>query len=314
MSTIMVGVDESDRSKDAIAFARLLARASHARIMVTAVFPYDDMASRAANIDYRRLLEADAERLVHRLAGSISGLGAERVVTRAVACTSPARGLQELAEAERAALIVVGSSHTGRRGRVLPGSTGERLLHGAPCPVAVVPLGYDAPTEGLRHVGVAENGSAESRAAVAAAGTLARAAGGELTVVRVHPVVTTIAPAPDAVAASFTLHDDLLRAARRELDRTVDGIDPAVRPRPVLREGDPAHELADASRELDVLVTGSRGYGPLRAVLLGGVTGPLLREAHAPVIVVPRGVDAPLAELAARLGRGSAGPKASVSS
>ena len=41
-----------------------------------------------------------------------------------------------------AALIVVGSTHTGRAGRVLPGSTGERLLHGSPCAVAVVPTDY----------------------------------------------------------------------------------------------------------------------------------------------------------------------------
>ena len=39
----------------------------------------------------------------------------------------------------RADLVVVGSTHTGRLGRVFPGSTGEKLLHGAPCAVAVVP-------------------------------------------------------------------------------------------------------------------------------------------------------------------------------
>ena len=42
---------------------------------------------------------------------------------------------------------------------------------------------------------------------------------------------------------------------------------------------------------------GSRGYGPLRAVLLGSVSGRLVREAACPVIVVPRGVEAPLEEL-----------------
>jgi hypothetical protein len=42
---------------------------------------------------------------------------------------------------------------------------------------------------------------------------------------------------------------------------------------------------------------GSRGYGPVRAVLAGGVSGRVAREAHCPVIVVPRGVDAPLGDL-----------------
>ena len=54
------------------------------------------------------------------------------------------------------------------------------------------------------------------------------------------------------------------------------------------RVGDPAVELASASRELDLLVCGSRGRGPLRAVLLGSVTERLIRGAGCPVVIVPR--------------------------
>jgi nucleotide-binding universal stress UspA family protein len=61
--------------------------------------------------------------------------------------------------------------------------------------------------------------------------------------------------------------------------------------------GDPVDELRRQTEELDLLITGSRGYGPLRATLVGGVTGRLLREAACPVIVVPRGVETPLAGL-----------------
>jgi hypothetical protein len=35
---------------------------------------------------------------------------------------------------------------------------------------------------------------------------------------------------------------------------------------------------------------GSRRYGPLRSVLMGGVSGPLVEHAHCPVLIVPRGV------------------------
>ena len=31
--------------------------------------------------------------------------------------------------------------------------------------------------------------------------------------------------------------------------------------------------LAEASQQLDLLVVGSRGYGPLHAVMVGGVAG-----------------------------------------
>jgi hypothetical protein len=35
-------------------------------------------------------------------------------------------------------------------------------------------------------------------------------------------------------------------------------------------------------------VTGSRGYGPARRLLLGSVSGHVVREARCPVLVVPR--------------------------
>jgi nucleotide-binding universal stress UspA family protein len=54
------------------------------------------------------------------------------------------------------------------------------------------------------------------------------------------------------------------------------------------RVGDPAVELIAASHELDLIVCGSRGRGPLRAVLLGSVTERLLRGAACPVVIVPR--------------------------
>jgi nucleotide-binding universal stress UspA family protein len=52
------------------------------------------------------------------------------------------------------------------------------------------------------------------------------------------------------------------------------------------------------SENLDLLVCGSRGYGQVRAVLLGGVSRRVITEAHCPVIVLPRGVPASLQSFA----------------
>jgi nucleotide-binding universal stress UspA family protein len=52
--------------------------------------------------------------------------------------------------------------------------------------------------------------------------------------------------------------------------------------------GDAATELVERSRELDLLVVGSRGYGPVRHALLGSVTSKLMQAAACPVLVVPR--------------------------
>jgi nucleotide-binding universal stress UspA family protein len=63
--------------------------------------------------------------------------------------------------------------------------------------------------------------------------------------------------------------------------------------------GDPAEVLLDLSQHLELLVCGSRGYGPLRAVLLGSVSRRVTAEARCPVIVLRRGVRAALEELIA---------------
>jgi nucleotide-binding universal stress UspA family protein len=64
-------------------------------------------------------------------------------------------------------------------------------------------------------------------------------------------------------------------------------------------EDDPAELLIRVSEHLDLLVCGSRGYGPMRAVLLGGVSRRVAAEARCPVIVLPRGVRASLQALLA---------------
>jgi nucleotide-binding universal stress UspA family protein len=54
--------------------------------------------------------------------------------------------------------------------------------------------------------------------------------------------------------------------------------------------------LVSRSRDLDVLVLGSRGKGPLGAIVAGSVANRVIREASCPVIVVPRGVSSTLVE------------------
>jgi len=61
---------------------------------------------------------------------------------RLVSNSSPAAGLQLIAEETGASIIVVGSSHRSRLDRVLSGSVTESVLSGAPVPVAVAPRHY----------------------------------------------------------------------------------------------------------------------------------------------------------------------------
>ena len=298
MSTILIGVDDSTRSEDAIAFGRHLAAVSNAYIVVACAFPYSDTPSRASNAAYREALADDAEATVREMRDRLDGIGADRLRIRIAANPSPAHALHDLAEAEHAELIVVGSSHTGHLGRVLPGSTGERLLHGAPCAVAIVPDGYRAHADhSIRRIGVAYDGSDEATDALAAAVELARALGAELEIAGVVAPIRYGAGGAMGGPIEVLPIADFERDVQAGLDRAVAGVPEDVEARSVCLAGDPADALAEHSATLDLLLAGSRGYGPLHSVLVGGVSGRLTRLAHCPVIIVPRGAQTPLATL-----------------
>lgn len=79
------------------------------------------------------------------------------------------------------------------------------------------------------------------------------------------------------------------RRAEIELDRAVRSVAKRLEAKGELVRGTPEHVLAEqADRGVDLLVTGSRGYGPLRRVLVGSVSIALMRSASCPVMVVPR--------------------------
>jgi nucleotide-binding universal stress UspA family protein len=298
VSTILIGVDNSERSEDAIAFGRRLADVAAAHVVVANAYPYSAVPSRAANAGFREGLRDDALDVVRRMRDLLDRVGEGDTQVRVMAELSPAKALHHIAHAEQAALVVVGSSHTGRTRRVLPGSTGERLLHGAPCSVAVVPKDYRMHADdAIRRVGVAYDDSDESRAAVSAATELARALRAELVVIGVLGTESFGAPAYMGATGIASLRSDLERHLRERLATVVAGIPADVAASSVTATGDTADLLVVQTQKLDVLVMGSRGYGPLHAVIAGGVSGRVAREAHCPVIVVPRGIESPLGTL-----------------
>ena len=79
MSTILIGVDASARSEDAIAFGRRLADASSARVVVACAFPYSDAPSRASNAAYRQALADDAEQTARDMRDRLDGIAADRL-------------------------------------------------------------------------------------------------------------------------------------------------------------------------------------------------------------------------------------------
>jgi nucleotide-binding universal stress UspA family protein len=200
---------------------------------------------------------------------------------------SPTRVLHELAERLGAGLIVVGSSHRGRLGRVLSGSVTAGVLHGAGCAVAVAPRGYTG-AGSLARIAVAYDGSAESRDALSAAAVLAGLAGGK---VHSYSVLEPIDRYALQAVPGFRLPDDYEESRRAPAERLVEQAR-AVVPEGALAEasvlvGRPAEVLVAVSADSDLLVSGSRGYGAVRSAALGSVSHALANEAACPILVMP---------------------------
>jgi nucleotide-binding universal stress UspA family protein len=295
VSKIIVGVDGSDRSDDAFAFASSFARRTAAEIVLARAYPYDDEAGHLADSSRRHHLREDAQETLDRLR-ALADVSLE-ITTRTIADPSPSRALHTLAEREGAALVVIGSSHRGGLGRVFAGTTAERLLHGAPCPVAVAPRGMAAHGTSIDRIAVGWDRSAEATAALTAAVAIARAVGAGLRVVEVLDIQWAGTPAiiPGS-GAELAAHQPAARA-RRSLDELIAGLPDDVHMESAVVLGHPVGDLVRQSEDADLLVLGSRGYGPRRAVLLGGVSGRVVRRAACPVIVVPRGHETPLEDL-----------------
>jgi nucleotide-binding universal stress UspA family protein len=124
---IVVGVDEHQGSRDAIALAeRLLA--PDGELTLAHVFGGDPHLYRSPTLFY----EAQRERALAQLQKAREETGVQAHL-RWRESPSPGRGLHELCEVIEADLLVVGSSRRGLLGRVLiettpaPRSTGLRL-------------------------------------------------------------------------------------------------------------------------------------------------------------------------------------------
>jgi len=296
VSKIIVGVDESDRSRDAVALAAMLARGGDAELVLVCAYPYDDVPGRGSHTGYRQYLREDAEAAMGRATAGMGELPhTRRLLTAEV---SPAKAIQNVAAHESASLIVIGSSGRGGAGRVFAGTTAERLLHGAPCPVAVAPQGFQAVEPGdIGTIVVGYDGSVEAKAALVGARTIARVRGARLRLVEVLDATWMGTPALMQGPGYILTPGDAETRARDYLIKAASTLAPDVPTDPVVAVGAPEQVLADESKSADLVVVGSRGYGPHRAVLLGSVSGRLMREASSPVLVVPRGIEAPLEEL-----------------
>jgi nucleotide-binding universal stress UspA family protein len=270
---VIVGVDGHPGGRDAVALARVLAGRG-ARLTLAHVPPAELLLVEAYRLAAAE--ESDSSRLLAAERGA-TGVDAEIV---SVPAHSVGRGLHEIAAARGADLLVVGSCRHGFLGRVLLGNDTQGAVGGSACAVAVAPVGYAHAVDAIKVIGVGYDESAQGRAALAVGRRLAVAH--DLTLRALRVVAIPTAPYAGLAGASWgaALADDLAEAQQRM--RALDGVEGEA----VL--GLAGEELAAFSEGVDLLVIGSRGYGPLHRLMLGSTAQNLVASARCPLLVLPR--------------------------
>jgi nucleotide-binding universal stress UspA family protein len=212
-------------------------------------------------------------------------LGAEVVPVHANGHGSPARRLYEQASARHAEIVVLGSGHRGEPDENGPDKVLRRLVHDSPAPIAVAPRGYADRTIGLpRVIGVAFDNSPEAHRALDFAARLATAASAALRVITVYEGAPPDEPSQPGIVTQRALMQEALHS-------TVADLPSELRAEPRFLHGAAAQVLAEQSElGVDLMVMGSRGYGPIRSFWLGSVSAETIRLSPQPLVIAPRGL------------------------
>jgi nucleotide-binding universal stress UspA family protein len=273
---VLVGVDGGSGGRDAIALAsRVIDPAGTLTLVhvhsgeLHALRGPSPAALREERVASERPL--DEER-------SAAEVSAELV---SVVASSAGRGLHQRAEDQAGDLIVVGSCSRGAVGRAMLGDDTRAALNGAPCAVAIAARGYADKQSPIARIGVGYDESPESLLALARARELAQAASASVEALEVLSIPTYgyVGVVPPVTGESV---EALMKDANERL-AALEGVDGhAV-------YGLTGEELAEFGGSLDLLVIGSRNYGPVRRLVLGSTANYLERHARCSLLVLPRG-------------------------
>ncbi|MGA5302475.1 universal stress protein [Nucisporomicrobium flavum] len=281
---VVVGVDTSPRSNDAVELAAAEAALRHrplrivhaflwplARLAVPPASPYPALD---AFRDEARSLLTDAERLAAKTAPGTR-------ITTEIITDLPVSAL--LAESRHADLLVVGDRGSGGFRGLVVGSVAVQTATHASCPVLIARRRRDA--AGPVIVGI--DGSAASQRALEFAAREASLQGVDLVAVHAWGLPPTLG-AGELVPLAYELaaaRDEEERILAESLAGTAQ-LWPDVRIQRDLHRGAPARALLGWSRRARLIVVGSRGHGGFPGLLLGSVGQHLIHHAACPVAVV----------------------------
>ncbi|MEM7048642.1 MAG: universal stress protein [Acidobacteriota bacterium] len=282
--TIAVGTDFSPSAEAAVAWGCELADALHGRLRLVHVLtlPSQVASYLPASGDYSQELQAAA---MGRLEKAAQGLGEVDLDLR---IGTPSQGLLEMIEERQPEVLIVGSRGLSGLSHLLLGSTAERVVQRASCPVLTVHA--DSSPVPLRTVVVPTDFSADAESAVHQARHLFHGAGDTLRVVLVHifslPVEYT---AYGTVPTAFRNLGQVAARANRQLEETADKLRAeGYQVETECREGASASGILELADEFDadLIAMGTRGLTGMAHLLLGSTAERVVQKAPCPVLTV----------------------------
>jgi nucleotide-binding universal stress UspA family protein len=245
-------------------------------------------AAHAAELNEAR---AGLQQIVARVADSPANWSV------AAAYGDPAAHILQMIEHQGIDLVVMTTHGRGALGRALFGSVADRIVRAAPVPVLLIRPDVAAPEKmNIRRLLVPLDGSELAEAALPAASALAKRLEVPVHLVRATNSMATLATLSGSTPFPVNPPADVYERLASDLDNSArayladvatrlrgEGIEVSVE----VRDGSPYTEILDAVHPGDVLVMTSHGRGGVMRWLLGSVAEKLVREAPAPILLVP---------------------------
>ncbi|HVM67248.1 MAG TPA: universal stress protein [Acidimicrobiales bacterium] len=275
MDELVVGVDGSDESREALQWAASLSALGGTPLRVLTAWTYPRLAIIPGGPEPGSRQEMEAEALADLLACVESTLGAVPAGARVEVVGGPAP-TAILEAVGPGSVLVVGTRGRGGFTGMLLGSVSRASIEYAPCPV-VVARGTAIAADPVILVG--HDGSAGATAALAWAGSLGALSHARIVVVHAWEAGSS--------EVSPRLHTRLSAQADANVRRWVD--DAGVRADPIAIEGDPRTTMVDTATRMGaaLVVVGRRGTSRLTGIATGGVTSYLVSNSRTSIAVLP---------------------------
>lgn len=202
--------------------------------------------------------------------------------------TSAADAIADYVDEHDIDLVVIGTHGHGPIKKLLLGSTAEKVVRTARCPVLTVRQEVDVAHFDPRRILVPVDFSDQTEGLLRHAMHLAAEKGASIDAV--HVVQPQYLPAVYYGREPIPIpYDEIKHRALDHLKEVLEKVvGAAVETRPRVVLGDPVSEIIDMAggADYDLLVIATHGYSGLKHVLLGSIAERVVRSAPCPVLVV----------------------------